>query len=85
MRLPPPDPALAACVVVPARDEVELIAPCLRALAAQTGVGPNEYEVLLVLDGCTDGTADRAMEVAGAHPRFRLHLLELAKRFLPLC
>ena len=76
MTLPPPEPALAACVVVPARDEEELIAPCLRALAEQTGVGPDEYEVLLVVDGCIDGTADRAMEVAGAHPRLRLHLLE---------
>jgi glucosyl-3-phosphoglycerate synthase len=76
MTLPPPNPALAACVVVPARDEEVLIAPCLRALAAQSGVGPEEYEVLLVLDGCTDGTADRAMEEAGAHPRLRLHLLE---------
>jgi len=76
MTLPPPEPALEACVVVPARDEEELIAACLRALAEQTGVGPEEYEVLLVVDGCIDGTAERAMEVAGAHPRLRLHLLE---------
>lgn len=76
MTLSAPNPSLVACVVVPARDEEDLISSCLRALATQSGVGPDEYEVLLVLDGCTDGTADRAMEVAGAHPRLRLHLLE---------
>jgi glucosyl-3-phosphoglycerate synthase len=75
MKLPPPNPALRACVVVPARDEEDLIASCLRALATQTGVGPHDYEVLLVLDRCTDGTRDRAVEAAAAHPRLRLHYL----------
>lgn len=71
MTLPPPNQALRCCVVVPARDEEDLIVSCLRALATQSGVEPDEYEVLLVLDRCTDRTADRAMEVAP-----RLHLLE---------
>jgi hypothetical protein len=48
----------------------------LSALAMQTNVPPEHYEVLLVLDRCTDGTGERAMEVAGAHPGLRLHLLE---------
>jgi glucosyl-3-phosphoglycerate synthase len=65
-----------ACVVVPARDEEELIAACLRALATQTRVEPHEYEVLLVLDRCTDASGERAKEVADAHPRLRLHSLE---------
>jgi glucosyl-3-phosphoglycerate synthase len=73
--LPPPNPALRACVVVPARDEEDLIAACLWALATQTGVEPHEYEVLLVLDRCMDGTRDRAVEAADAHPRLRLHFL----------
>ena len=76
MTLPPPNPALQACVVVPARDEEELVASCLRALAAQSDIDPHHYEVLLVLDRCTDATATRAMEVATTHPRFRLHLLD---------
>jgi glucosyl-3-phosphoglycerate synthase len=76
MRLAPPHPGLRACVVVPARDEQDLIASCLEALAAQTGVEPHEYEVLLVLDDCTDATAERAQNVADAHPSFRLGVLD---------
>jgi glucosyl-3-phosphoglycerate synthase len=72
MTLSPPNPALRASVVVPARDEEELIAACLRALATQTDVGPHEHEVLLVLDRCTDATG----EVADAHPGLRLYYLE---------
>ena len=76
MTLPPPHPALRACVVVPARDEQDLITSSLTALAAQAGVEPYEYEVLLVLDACTDATAERAKKVAGAHPWLRLRLLD---------
>lgn len=61
---------------MPARDEQDLIEACLRALAEQTGVGPEEYEVLLVLDRCTDETRARAVEVALDHPELRLYLLE---------
>jgi glucosyl-3-phosphoglycerate synthase len=75
MTLPPPNPALRACVVVPARDEEDLIAACLWALATQAGVEPHEYEVLLVLDRCMDGTRNRAVEAADAHPWLRLHFL----------
>ncbi len=70
-----PSASLRASVVVPARDEEDLIGACLGALAAQTGVDPEEYEVLLVLDRCTDGTEARAAEVAAAHPGLRLHTL----------
>ena len=48
-----------AIVVVPARDEELWIAPCLEALAAQT-VGVGAFEVILVLDGCTDDTESAA-------------------------
>lgn len=74
--LPPPNKALRACVVVPARDEEALVGACLRALATQEGVAPDEYEVLLVLDRCTDATEERALEVAAEHPGLWLHLLE---------
>ncbi len=70
--LPAPDPALLACVVVPARDEEELVGGCIAALAAQRGVAAAEYEVLLVLDRCTDATEARARAAAGAAP---LHVL----------
>ena len=76
MTLPPPNRALRACVVVPARDEEGYIASSLLALATQTRVEPHEFEVLLVLDRCTDATGERAREVAEAHPWLRLHFLD---------
>jgi glucosyl-3-phosphoglycerate synthase len=74
MTLPPPNSSLRACVVVPARNEEALISACLQALATQAA--PDEYEVLLVLDRCTDGTEARAREMAAAHPSLRLRFLD---------
>lgn len=76
MNLPPPSPELRVCVVVPARNEEDLIGSCLTALAKQVGPPPEEYEVLLVLDDCEDETGARAREVAACYPSLRLHLLE---------
>ncbi|HET6689828.1 MAG TPA: glycosyltransferase, partial [Miltoncostaeaceae bacterium] len=67
--LPPPAAGLAACVVVPARDEEDRIAACIDALAAQEGVPFSRFEVLLVLDRCTDDTAGRARAVALRRPQ----------------
>ncbi|QIN78991.1 glycosyltransferase [Rubrobacter marinus] len=75
MILPPPRETLRASVVVPARDEEDLIEACLDALAAQQGVTADEYEVLLVLDGCEDETEARARRFASEHPALALHLL----------
>jgi hypothetical protein len=74
--LPPPDPALKVSVVIPAHNEEELVGSCLTALAEQSGISPEEYEVLLVLDCCTDGTEERALEVVAEHPDLRLHLID---------
>ena len=76
MKLMPPDPALRACVILPARNEEALVGASLSALAVQENVPPEQYEVLVVLDRCTDATRERSMEVAGAHPRLRLHFLD---------
>lgn len=61
---------------MPARNEEDLVGACLRALAGQRGVAPEEYEVLLVLDRCTDRTGARAAEVAAAPPELRLYSLQ---------
>ncbi len=71
--LPEPEASLRAVVVVPARDEGERIADCLRALAAQRGVSRERYEAIVVLDGCRDDTLARLREVAAAEPSLRLH------------
>ena len=70
--LPAPLPGLRACVVVPARDEEALVGACVRALAAQAGVGHDAYELLLVLDRCTDDTEAQARAAAGP---LTLHVL----------
>ena len=74
--LPTPHPALKASVVVPARHEEALVGSWLKALAEQEGISPEEYEVLLVLDRCTDKTEARAREIAEAHPHLELHFLD---------
>jgi glucosyl-3-phosphoglycerate synthase len=56
--------ALRAVVVVPARDEERRIGACLRALGAQRGVAADAYEVVVVLDRCTDATRETAAAAA---------------------
>ena len=77
MTLPPPNPALRACVVVPARDEEQLISSCLEAIATQERVAHDEYEILLVLDQLYGpNRSTRPRDRAGRRPRLRLHLLD---------
>jgi glycosyltransferase involved in cell wall biosynthesis len=47
---------LRCVVVIPAHDEEDAIATCLRALAAQT-LPREAFDTLVVLDACTDATA----------------------------
>ena len=74
--IPQPKPELLASVVVPARDEEELIGACIRALGAQRGIAPSAWEILLVLDGCSDATCDRALAAATETPGLLLHTLQ---------
>ncbi|MGI8649821.1 MAG: glycosyltransferase [Rubrobacter sp.] len=76
MRLPAPEPGLRVSVVVPAKDEEDRIGACLDALARQVRVELSAYEVLLVLDGCTDETAVVARERLARHAGLRLYLLD---------
>jgi glucosyl-3-phosphoglycerate synthase len=52
-----------AFVVIPAHNESDRIAKCLRALAAQT-VGPDAFGVVVVLDACRDDTGAIALATA---------------------
>jgi hopene-associated glycosyltransferase HpnB len=68
LRLPPrTDPAdwPDVCVVVPARDEAEVLPDSLPSLLAQDY--PGRAEIFLVDDGSTDGTGDVARALAARH------------------
>lgn len=63
-------------VVVPARDEQELIGASLDALAAQQGVPDGGFEVVVVLDACADDTAGEVTRARARHPHLALTVLE---------
>ncbi|MFZ3468577.1 glycosyltransferase [Streptomyces sp. 4.24] len=68
-RLPPrhaPARWPSVAIIVPARDEAQVLPLSLPSLLAQDY--PGEAEVVLVDDGSTDGTADLARRLALAHP-----------------
>jgi dolichol-phosphate mannosyltransferase len=58
-------------VVIPARNEAELIESTLRALLGQLASEGMDYEVLVVDDGSTDGTAGVVARVAAEDPHVR--------------
>ncbi|MFD3719224.1 glycosyltransferase [Streptomyces sp. NPDC058674] len=69
VRLPPrtaPARWPSVAIVVPARDEAEVLPRTLPSLLAQDY--PGDAEVILVDDGSTDGTADLARRLAAARP-----------------
>ncbi|MFF3016797.1 glycosyltransferase [Streptomyces sp. NPDC057939] len=69
VRLPPrtaPARWPSVAIVVPARDEAEVLPRSLPSLLAQDYPGP--AEVVLVDDGSTDGTAALALRLAAEHP-----------------
>jgi glycosyltransferase involved in cell wall biosynthesis len=72
--LPPPAAEVRAVVVVPAHDEEERIGRCLAALAGQVEVGAAEFEAIVVIDACTDGT-EAAVEAVRRSAPFALHAI----------
>lgn len=72
-------PVCAACrasVVIPARNEEASLPTTLDALRRQVGVRSDEFEVLLLLNNCTDRSADVARQYQARWPDFCLHLEE---------
>ena len=66
--------------MVPVRDEAAALPSLVRALAAQQGVAGASWEVLLLLNNCTDGSRDVARALGARYPGVPLHVatVELA-------
>lgn len=64
-----PTPRLT--VIVPARNEADVIGRCLEGLAAQD-YPADRFRVIVVDDGSTDATAARARAAVGGDPRFTM-------------
>jgi glycosyltransferase involved in cell wall biosynthesis len=55
-------------VIVPARNEADVVGPCLESLASQSGTGfalGEDWELFLVDDGSTDATRSIALAISG--------------------
>jgi len=56
-------------VLVPARNEVDNIGPCVRSILSQVGV---EIELIVLDDGSTDGTSELLAEMASKDSRIQV-------------
>ena len=70
------------CVIVPVRNEAQLLEACLSALANQVDLQGRaldfrRYEVILLANNCSDDSVAIAQRFSQLHPEFRLHIIEL--------
>ena len=72
----PPESAPTLSVIVASHERRELLRRCLEALAGQTQ-DPADFEVVVAIDGSTDGTAAMAEAM---HLPYSLRVLQLPKR-----
>ena len=77
-----PHPLCRTSVIVPARNEEHSLPATLDALRLQVApdgkpLPPDTYEVLVLLNNCTDRSAEAARRYAEQHPAFRLHIAEI--------
>ncbi len=75
------DTSCRAAVIIPARNEEATLPASLDALAHQVDIAGaplplRAYEILLLLNNCTDRTAVVARRWQGAHPHVALHIME---------
>jgi hypothetical protein len=79
---PTPPPELRVSVVVPVRDEANMIRETLDALRTQrtqTGcsLDPTHYEVLVLTNNCTDDSYRQVRRYQRTHPAFRLYVADI--------
>lgn len=76
---PPPHPHLQVSVIVPARNEAHHLLDTLDALRNQHGADgsplpASQYEVLILLNNCTDASEQLARQYQQRYPAFPLHV-----------
>lgn len=74
-------PQCEVCVVVPVRNEAEMLGSTLTALAHQidlegNSLDPKRYEIILLANNCDDDSAAIARCFANQHPHLVLHVVE---------
>lgn len=79
---PQPHSQMRACVVVPVRNEQAILPALIAALAAQRDLrgiplDAHAYEVLLLLNNCSDGTAAVAHSLRQRYPKLALHVAQI--------
>ncbi|MER6404291.1 glycosyltransferase [Streptomyces viridosporus] len=65
---------MKASLVIPTYNSKDLVIPCLLSLNHQRLEAPDEFEVVLVDDGSTDGTGEAVDALALTYPVRRLYL-----------
>jgi dolichol-phosphate mannosyltransferase len=60
-------------VVIPAHNEAEVVAPTVGAVAAALEAAERDYEIIVVDDASTDGTAAVVEHLAAQNPRIRIY------------
>lgn len=70
------------CVIVPVRNEAQTLMHTLKALLHQVDLqgqrlDPKRYEVIVLLNNCSDNSADIAWSFAKQHQELELHLVEI--------
>lgn len=68
---PTVDPGLVS-ICVPARDEAEVIGTCVQSLLHQVPPGSAGFELIVVDDRSSDGTAEKALAAAAGDARLRV-------------
>lgn len=76
----PIQPVCESVVVIPARNEEDWLTRCLSSLATQQRVPLETFEIILLLNNCTDRSLARAISFATQHPHLAIHIVE---RHLP--
>lgn len=78
----PPSPHCEVCVIIPVRNEAEILETTLTALAHQTDLeggvfDPRRYEIILLANNCCDDSAAITRRFAQMHPDLVMHVIEM--------